>query len=388
MSSNLQRVLRATVLVASMVATLTLGQQPSQPPAGGTPAKSSQEDYPARLRALSDSDWHTAFALGQEIADLPPEQGWAIMRNNWARVQKVESRQQLLKAWFYAKGYPLKPRTHARLSDVLNLGKQDASPEVQEWASNFINKAAGVQPQAAPPEKDAAADIADIPFQDLRAGGDENKRYFLIGPRAGAKRPAGGYRLVLVLPGGDGGADFRPFIQRVLKNALPEDAVIAQLVAPKWSDAQDRVVWPTKGLKDANMKFSTEEFVGAVIEDVKPRVGIDGKRIDALGWSSGGPPVYAAALGEHSSVRGAFVAMSVFKPELLPPLGGAAGHRFYILHSPTDRIPMTFPKDAKEKLSTAGGTATLATYEGGHGWHGDVFGTIRAGFEWLDKPEK
>jgi predicted esterase len=128
--------------------------------------------------------------------------------------------------------------------------------------------------------------------------------------------------------------------------------------------------------------------VGAVIEDVKPRVGIDGKRIDALGWSSGGPPVYAAALGEHSSVRGAFVAMSVFKPELLPPLGGAAGHRFYILHSPTDRIPMTFPKDAKEKLSTAGGTATLATYEGGHGWHGDVFGTIRAGFEWLDKPEK
>ncbi|MCU0784835.1 MAG: hypothetical protein MUF81_12495 [Verrucomicrobia bacterium] len=25
------------------------------------------------------------------------------------------------------------------------------------------------------------------------------------------------------------------------------------------------------------------------------------------------------------------------------------------------------------------------TYEGGHGWHGDVYGIIRAGIPWLEK---
>ena len=49
---------------------------------------------------------------------------------------------------------------------------------------------------------------------------------------------------------------------------------------------------------------------------------------------------------------------------------------------------MSFPRDAQAKLSKAGGAVTLVTYEGGHGWHGDVFGTIRAGFEWLEKEQK
>jgi predicted esterase len=360
----------------------------SSPAQGATPDK-TQSEYAARLAALNDTDWRTAFAVGQEIADLPAEQGWVIMRDNWSKVPKVEARQQLLKAWFYGKGFPLKPRSHAHVQDVLDLGKHDPSPQVQEWANNFAKKASEAEPQDPRPgdEKDAMADIADVPFQDLRVGGDENKRFFLIGPRAGSKKPAAGYRLVLVLPGGDGSAGFRPFVQRVLKNALPEDVVIAQLVAPKWSDSKDRVVWPTKGLKDDKMKFSSEEFVTAVVEDLKGHVDIDSKRVDALGWSSGGPPVYAASLSEHSPLRGAFVAMSVFKPEMLPPLAGSAGHRFYILHSPTDFIPMTFPKDAEEKLRQAGGTTTLATYAGGHGWHGDVFGTLRMGFEWLDKKD-
>jgi predicted esterase len=268
------------------------------------------------------------------------------------------------------------------VKDVLELGKKDPSPQVQEWADNFLKQAAGAKPEAKP---DPQADIADIPFQDLHAGADENKRFFLIGPRPGAKKPEAGYRLVLVLPGGDGSADFRPFIQRVLKNALPDDVVIAQLVAPKWTDAQDRIVWPTKGLKDDKMKFATEDFVTAVLDDVKGRVTIDPKRIDALGWSSGGPPVYAISLNQPSPLRGAFVAMSVFKPESLPPVAGASGHRYYILHSPDDFIPMTFPKDAEEKLRQAGAKTKLVTYPGGHGWRGDVFGTIRAGFEWLDK---
>jgi len=27
----------------------------------------------------------------------------------------------------------------------------------------------------------------------------------------------------------------------------------------------------------------------------------------------------------------------------------------------------------------------LVTYEGGHGWHGDVFGHIRKGIEWMQE---
>lgn len=599
-------------------------------------AAADKSSYADRLAALNDSDWRGASALGKQIAGLPPEQGWAIMRDNWARVPSIQARQQLIKSWFFGDTFPLNPRSHPHVLDVLDLGMRDPSPLVQKWSMDYLkgvafedfaldftvyeewwkkhhgrpiadvridccrdwvarikaiktdeefkslaefmshmgypfrdapalaaaalnagiieaiepwlNKArqdaslespasralsavdalpidraridrvvvpllakgtpsslrgsaarvlgkpenawalpllldalkdtvpaaggldasdiatalatmgdaaaiptmiavidsnnkyetvygvgyfglsnlTGVKydethdgpwwrdwweknkarypeavrnqpipdlPRAAPAAKpakaavepDAASDVADIPFQDLRIGGDENKRYFLIGPRPGAKAPAAGYRLLLMLPGGDGSADFRPFVQRILKNAAADDVVIAQLVAPKWSEDKDRIVWPTRTLKDERAKFPTEDFLASVIDDAKTHLSIDGKRVDALGWSSGGPPVYASAMAAGSRVRGAFVAMSVFKPESLPPAAGAAGRRFYLLHSPQDFIPMTFPRDAEKTLKAAGAKATLATYEGGHGWRGDVFSNIRAGLEWLDK---
>jgi predicted esterase len=397
--------LSLAVVVLAAAAIPVNGQPAStSPPGPGADQKTGADpvakDYADHLAALKDADWRRAFALGQEIAALPAEQGWTITRDNWDKVQKVESRQQLLKAWYYGQGFPLKPRVHVHVQDVLDLGKKDPSPEVQEWANNFQKLAAGGKPDAVKPageksvgakpadEKDAAADIADVPFQNIRIAGDENKRYFLIGPRAGAKKPAAGYRLVLVLPGGDGSEEFRPFVQRVLKNALNDDVMIAQLVAPKWSDGEDRIIWPTSGTKDERMKFTTEQFVDAVIEDAKGRCAVDRKRVDALGWSSGGPPVYTVTLGPKSPIRGAFVAMSVFKPDQLPALSAAAGHRIYILHSPTDFIPMNFPRDAEEKLRKAGATTKLTTYEGGHGWHGDVFATMRTGLEWLDADAK
>jgi predicted esterase len=237
-------------------------------------------------------------------------------------------------------------------------------------------------------QEDPGADVADVPVQDLRAGGDANKRYLLIGPKAGAVAPPAGYRLIVVLPGGAGGEEFRPFAQRILKNALADDCVVAELVAPRWSEDENRIVWPTAGLKDPAMKFTTDEFVKAVVQDASGRVPLDLKRVDALGWSSGGPPVYAAAVDGSSPLRGAFVAMSVFKPEQLPDLKNAAGKRFYILHSPQDFIQMRFPESARDTLAGAGAVVTLATYQGGHGWQGDVFGMIRTGMDWLDAPAK
>jgi predicted esterase len=197
--------------------------------------------------------------------------------------------------------------------------------------------------------------------------------------------PAGGYKLLIVLPGGDGSEEFRPFVSNMAKQALPPGYIVAQAVAPAWSKSEDRVVWPTEKLKGTPApKFTTEQFVEEIIADVKAKHAIDAKFVYMLGWSSGGPPCYSMALKQGSPVTGAFVAMSVFKPETLPALDAAKGKAFYIYHSPQDFIRMNFPEAARDKLAAKGARTTLATYEGGHGWHGDVFADIRKGVQWLE----
>jgi len=219
--------------------------------------------------------------------------------------------------------------------------------------------------------------------EDLRAGGEEMMRYFLIGPKTG-KTPAAGFKLLLVLPGGDGSEEFRPFITNILNEALGEQYLVAELVAPKWRENPE-VVWPTEKLRDEKAKFTTEKFIDSVVDDVKKKQKIDEKHVYALAWSSSGPAVYAAALREKTPIVGAFVAMSVFKPDQCPPAKNAKGRAFYILHSPQDFIAMSFPNNAKATLSRAEARVKLETYKGGHGWHGDVFGMIRSGMKWLEQ---
>ena len=90
----------------------------------------------------------------------------------------------------------------------------------------------------------AQEDIADITSQDLAAGKDENKRYFLIGPPKESKAPKSGYSLLVVLPGGSGDADFHPFVKRIFKNALPEGYILARPMAhEKWTENQE-IIWP------------------------------------------------------------------------------------------------------------------------------------------------
>ncbi len=355
-------------------------------------------DYAPRLRALKDQGWREAFALGQEIAGLPADEGWVIIRGAWGTLEPVHARQQMLKAWYLRAPDGKTPmglteRRHPRLKDVLELGMQDASPEVREWASDFLKKSgaepgkAAETPKKAKPAGPITGD-AEIDAADLRAGGDDLKRYILIGPRAGAAEPADGWRLLLVLPGGDGSAEFHPFVRNIAKQTLPDGYLVAQLVAPTWRSDEDRIVWPTKGLPDDKMKFSTEDFIAAVAQDVAAKKKIDRGHVYALGWSSGGPPVYASSVTEGTPLTGAFVAMSVYKPDQMPPLAGAKGKAYYLLHSPQDVIKMRFPEAAKEDLTGAGATVELRTYEGGHGWHGDALGNIRRGVEWLDAQVK
>ncbi|MHC4912708.1 MAG: hypothetical protein ACYTE5_06850, partial [Planctomycetota bacterium] len=121
-------------------------------------------------------------------------------------------------------------------------------------------------------------DVADVPSKELFAGGDKNKRYFLIGAGEGARVPRRGFGLLIVLPGGDGGADFNPFVKRIYKNSLSKKYLVAELVSVKWTTNQV-IVWPTKRSKVDKQKFSTEEFVEAVIEDVKARYKLNEQNI-------------------------------------------------------------------------------------------------------------
>jgi predicted esterase len=229
-----------------------------------------------------------------------------------------------------------------------------------------------------------APDVADIPTKDLRIGKDENRRYLLDGPRKDEKEPKDGFGLLVVMPGGDGSSDFHPFVKRIYKSAVPDGFLVVQPVAPKWTK-DPQVIWPTEKVKGDGMKFTTEDFVEQMIEDVGKAKKIDPARVYTLSWSSSGPAAYALATRKKAVVRGSLIAMSVFHPEEFD-LDRVKDRAFYILHSPQDETcPFKMAEQARDTLRKKGAQVEFATYEGGHGWKGNVFGNIRAGVDWLEK---
>ena len=244
------------------------------------------------------------------------------------------------------------------------------------------------QPETSPssPENAAQAELAPravLPPEDRVINADQNKRYYLHRPEGEA--PDGGWPLLVVLPGGDGSAEFRGFVNAIATHALEGRYLVAQPVAPGWSDDDDRIVWPTTGSPNPNMAFPMETFLDEIHEELSAEFELDPSRCYLMGWSSGGPPCYYAALREETPFRGAFVAMSVYKPQNLPRRRTAEGKAFYILHSPEDFIAMRFPKLAERQLRARGASTTLVTYEGGHGWHGDVHAMIADAIAWLEQ---
>jgi predicted esterase len=187
---------------------------------------------------------------------------------------------------------------------------------------------------------------------------------------------------VLVLPGGNGSAEFHPFVKRIYKNAVPKDYIIAQLVA------MPAPVWPTDKHIKATASLSTETFVDAVIVEVGRRHRLNPEKVFTLSWSSGGPAAYAVSLA-NPKVRGSLIAMSVFKPQELPSLEAAKGHAYYLYHSRDDRVcPFRMAEQAVQALGDQGAKVKLVEYAGGHGWRGDVFGDIRRGIAWLEENAK
>jgi predicted esterase len=226
--------------------------------------------------------------------------------------------------------------------------------------------------------------VADIRAKEYVLDEAGQLRYFLIAAKGDLAKPQEGYKLLIVLPGGDGSADFQPFVKRIYKHALTRDYLVMQLIAPKWSPGQV-IVWPTAGSPVASMKVPTEQMISRAVDNLGKRTALDKRKIFVLAWSSGGPAAYAAALAENTPITGSFIAMSVFKPRDLPPLRNGKGHVFHLLHSPDDPIcPFRMAEAARDELSAVGADVELATYSGGHGWRGDVFGAIRTGLAQLD----
>ena len=231
-----------------------------------------------------------------------------------------------------------------------------------------------------------AEDVADIPADDRRAQNDPYKRYILIGGRGDQPAPPKGYKVLLVLPGGSGSPDFHPFIKRIYRHVLSDEYLLAQIVAPEWDRQQGQeLVWPTTTNPHTSMKFATEEFINAVLDEIDQEYAIDKRHIFMLAWSSSGPPTYATTLLPDSRVTGAFVAMSVFEPETLLPVEDTTGLAFYILHSPQDFISITHAEAARDQLRAAGAKTKLTTYQGGHGWRGNVYQNLRDGIRWLEE---
>ena len=66
-------------------------------------------------------------------------------------------------------------------------------------------------------------------------------RFFLHGPRTAAEPTCAGYKLVVVMRGGNGGVAFQPMVRRLLNYAMTEEFIVAEPVAL----SQDvKIIWP------------------------------------------------------------------------------------------------------------------------------------------------
>jgi predicted esterase len=287
------------------------------------------------------------------------------------------------------------------IGSVDNEQTRDGPAWRQWWEDNKSNYPADIQQLPIPDyrallatglqkREKAEAEAKRDPFkaEDRLINDNPNMRYFLLGPKDKATAPADGYKLVVVLPGGDGSARFHPFVKNLYQQAFDDDYLIAQPVAFKWYRYQ-AITWPTRINPEMRQGFGTEDFIEAVIRDVKKHHPVNPKHVFTLAWSSGGPAAYNIALQQQTSVRGSYIAASVYRPRWHPPVANAKGRPFVIDHSPQDTIcPFHLAQRAEDEILRAGGAVNFTTYQGGHGWRGDAFGRVRDGMAWLVEQTK
>jgi predicted esterase len=270
--------------------------------------------------------------------------------------------------------------------EVAEWRKEKENKSLQKIESEKRNKEEKMWKELSDPDNPDVDDIIDVPAERLHVEGNTKMRYFLIGVDKNKPVPDLGYKILIVMPGGNGSAEFHPFIRRIWKYALDNNNfIVAQPIAVVWNSNQ-KIVWLTEKNKMEGQEFSTEQFIESIINDVSKRVKINPKHINTLSWSSSGMAGYAVALQEKTAVTGSYIVMSVFKPNQLPLLENAQGRFFAIQHSPEDRIcPFRMAKDAEKQLTEHGAKVKFTESPNGHGWSGNVFGLIRENINWLQQ---
>jgi hypothetical protein len=96
-----------------------------------------------RLLNLNARDVSMAHSVATRLAELPPDEGFAILKENWPNIPGRFQRSLILSTWKVIRPYPrnwttdeavvaaTRPRNHPRLLDALDLGMRDPSPYVQ-----------------------------------------------------------------------------------------------------------------------------------------------------------------------------------------------------------------------------------------------------------------
>jgi len=222
-----------------------------------------------------------------------------------------------------------------------------------------------------------------MPDREATVAGDARRTIFVTGPKPGDVEPAAGWGLVLVLPGGDGSAEFRSWVRERYDEWVDAGFVFVELVAPKWSGSA-RLVWPTAVSKPPELAFTTEEFADGAVAEVETSLKVDRRRVIAVSWSSSGPACWRMLTTRSSAVTGHLIAMSVFIAKDLEPLANGKQRPLFLLHSPQDETcPIALAERGRDAAKKAGLRVEWATYEGGHGWHGGSEDEVRRGLHWI-----
>ena len=209
-------------------------------------------------------------------------------------------------------------------------------------------------------------------------------RYFLLGPRAAVEPPSDGYKLVVVMPGGNGGVAFQPLVRRLLYYAMTDEFIVAEPVAFSQGVA---IIWPTR-FHDREIGQTppvfTEDFVESVIQDVGRRHHVDRRFVFTLAWNSSVPAAYAIALQSSTAVTGSYISMIVFPTEWPGSLAEAKGRPFLLAHALQDgHGRFTWSEQAMQQLTGAGAIVKSTDRDSTNARHGLDYDQVSEGLKWL-----
>ena len=132
-------IVMGTTLMAVLAGWLTFFTPPPAEQATTAEQAETKKAWVERLGGLRDH-MHTAFGVGPDLTLLEPDEGLAIVREAWPKIEAYEVKTGLLKTFAFSKALPKK---HSQVLQVLHLGMTDKDPKVREYAAAYVEEYAG-----------------------------------------------------------------------------------------------------------------------------------------------------------------------------------------------------------------------------------------------------